>query len=60
MKILIDKNGNDLYLFHESKSKKSDWRLDTVCDIDEISRIFGRIYNILIDEEEENGNKFNR
>lgn len=59
MKILIDKNGDELYLFHEYKTKNHDWRLDTVCEVEEISRLFGRIYDILI-EEDENGNKLNR
>ena len=52
MKILIDKNCDELYLFQECKSKKSDWRLDTVCNVDEVSRFFGRIYELLIDKEE--------
>lgn len=52
MKILIDGNDNELYLFKECKNKRSEWRLDTVCDIDEVSRFFGRIYSILIDKEE--------
>lgn len=59
MKILIDKNDNELYLFQEHKTKNHDWRLDTVCEVEEISRFFGRIYDILIEEEEENGNKLN-
>lgn len=63
MKILIDKNGDELYLFRERKDKRSDWILDTVCEIDRINRLLGRIYDILDDkikkEDGKNGDKFN-
>lgn len=59
MKILIDKNDNELYLFRERKGKRGDWILDTVCETDRINRILARIYDLLDDKiKKEDGKKW--